>query len=90
MVEISKEQFLRGVGLFLHCPHCLCLLTENSPNCGKAMAPHGKLEAFLDMRPPVPLEIHGGPARIRTGDRQVSLAVAMSLPLFQSVDVKPG
>jgi len=31
------------------------------------------------------LSFLGGPARIRTGDRQVSLAVAMSLPLFQSV-----
>src|SRR5438094_5666972 len=27
---------------------------------------------FLDIRPPVLLEIYGGPARIRTGDRQVS------------------
>ncbi len=36
------------------------------------------------------LNFLGGPARIRTGDRQVSLTVAMSLPLFQSVDVKPG
>jgi hypothetical protein len=45
---------------------------------------------FLVIKPPVPLRIYGGPARIRTGDRQVSLGVAMSLPLFQSVDVKPG
>ena len=36
------------------------------------------------------LNFFGGPARIRTGDRQVSLAGGMSLPLFQSVDVKPG
>ena len=40
--------------------------------------------------PPVIRVWTGGPARIRTGDRQVSLAVVMSLPLFQSVDVKPG